>query len=73
MITFKNDTELNVVSDYDYAADMIKEPSNETFRKGEPVDAEVIEHVGAFVTLQFGDGSVAFGVRRDCFEIVENK
>ena len=74
MITFKNDTELCLVTDFDEATDTITGEETETFKAGEPVDADIIdeteEKAEMFVSLQFGDGSVAFGVERECFTVV---
>lgn len=74
MIKFKADTELEVVTDFDEKTDTITGSETETFKAGEPVDADIIddreEKGEQFVDLQFGDGSVAFGVQRSCFDIV---
>jgi hypothetical protein len=77
MITFKNDTELCIVTDYDEATDTIKGETIETFKAGEPVDADIIneteEKTEMFVSLQFADGSVAFGVQRESFTVVNKE
>jgi len=79
MISFKNDTELTLVTSFDEKTDTITGEETETFKAGEPVDAEIIEDESTsleekgeqFVTLEFGDGSVAFGVQRDCFTVLD--
>ncbi len=77
MITFKTDTELTIVTDYDEATDNITGETTETFKAGELVDADIIneteEKTEMFVALQFGDGSVAFGVQRESFTVVNDK
>lgn len=75
MITFKANTELNLVTSFDEKTDTITGEAIETFKAGEKVDADIIddreEKGEMFVDLQFGDGSVAFGVQRDCFDIID--
>jgi hypothetical protein len=72
MIRFNKDTELTIVEGYDEKNDNITKESTEVFKEGEPVDATIVnsteEKGDAYVDLQFGDGSVAFGVQRICFE-----
>ena len=74
MITFKKDTTLTVITDFDESNDNILDESENTFVAGEPVDATIInEEVQkgeAYVDLQFGDGSMALGVLRENFEIL---
>ena len=74
MIKFKKDTTLAIVTDFDEATDNILGEEIETFKAGEPVDAEIIDEIKEkterFTTLQFGDGSVALGVDRKCFTVV---
>lgn len=74
MIKFKFDTQLEVVTDFDEKTDNITGVETETFKAGERVDAEIIsdreEKGDVFVDLQFGEGSVAFGVQRDSFEVI---
>ena len=75
MIRFKQDTTLQVVSGFDEATDNITEESEETFKKGKPVDADIVDtpYNGGYVDLQFGDGSVCFCVQRNCFTIIKGK
>jgi len=74
MISFKIDTELEVVTDFDEKADQIVGQENDTFRAGEEVDVQIVEEYqikgDTYCDLQFGDGSVAFGVRRDTFTVL---
>ncbi len=69
MIRFNQDTELTLITDYDEENDNITGEETEVFKAGEPVDAEIIAWIngGEYVDLQFGDGSVALTVQRDCF------
>lgn len=71
MIKFKQDTTLTVVSGFDEETDNITEESEDTFKKGEAVDADIVDDDGPFVDLQFGDGSVCYGVQRESFEVIE--
>jgi len=74
MIKFKQDTTLQIIEGYDEEADNIVEEFEETFKKGELVDADIVsdDDDSDYVDIQFGDGgSVAFRIQRDCFEVVE--
>ena len=74
MITFNQDTELTIVEGFDEETDNITSESVETFKKGEPVDADIVSENGEYVDLQFGGGGgVAFGVQRSCFTVVNEK
>lgn len=70
MITFKQQTTLSVVERFNEAKDEIEEQSEETFAAGEKVDAEIIDEDGPFVTLEFGNGGVAFSVERESFDVL---
>ena len=70
MIAFKNDCELFIVDQYDEATDTIVENRIELFKAGEPVDAEIVAEEGHFVQLKFGNGSQAFTVQRECFDVL---
>ena len=78
MIKFKQDTTLQVVEGYDEENDNITEEVEETFKKGELVSADIVsdddnsDDDSDYVDIQFGDGSVAFRIQRDCFEVVES-
>ena len=60
---------------FDEDMDNITDTKMEVFKGGEIIDAEIIDgnDVGETCDLQFGDGSVAYSVQRDCFIIVEDK
>jgi hypothetical protein len=80
MIQFLTETTLTIVEGYDEATDNITEESVETFKTGEPVDADIVSEeetkdpVQGYVDLQFGGGGgVAFGVQRSCFEVIPDK
>jgi len=75
MIAFKKDTELFIVDRYDEATDTIAESHDEVFKAGEPVDADIVgpvENGNPYVQLQFGDGSVVYGVQRECFDVLND-
>ena len=74
MIRFKKDTELEIVESFDEEHDTIAEQSTETFKAGEPVDADIVDQDGEWVNLQFGSGGgLALGVQRSCFEVIPVK
>lgn len=71
MITFKQDTELEIVDKFNEETDNIEENHNETFKAGEEVDADIVSENGQYVDLQFGGGGgVAFGVQRESFNVL---
>lgn len=70
-IQFKQDTQLEVITDYNTIMGFIISSHNETFRKDEITpDVEIIDGVTPeYCDLQFGDGSVCYGVQRACFDV----
>jgi hypothetical protein len=73
MIAFKKDIELTVVTEFDEATDNITGEEKDIFKAGEPVDADILDrgdNTENYVDLQFGDGSMAFGVERSSFDIL---
>ena len=69
MIKFIQETTLTIVENFNEAEDRIEEQTEETFKAGEPVDADIVSLDGEYVDLQFGyGGGVAFGVPRNSFE-----
>ena len=74
-IKFTHATELEVVTDYDGDTER-PQTVNEVFSPGDQIEVDVVGCSGAprqsdhSLDLQFGDGSVAFGVPGDCFEPV---
>ena len=73
MISFKQNTTLQIIEEFDEKHDEIIAQSEETFKAGQPVDADITSEDGPFCELQFGDGSVAFAVERDSFDILPGK
>lgn len=74
LFAFKEDTELTLVTGFDEATDTITEEEDEFFRAGEIFEADVIpSDRRGYVDLQFGDGSVAFGVNLKAFASVTVK
>ena len=70
MIRFKEDIELTIVTDYDVTMDNIIDETTQVFKAGEDVDADIFhEDDTNYVDIQFGDGSVALSVQRECFEV----
>jgi len=70
-IAFKKDTELFIVTEFDEAHDNIMGSKVEVFRAGEAVEVEIIDGEFNHCDLQFGDGSVAHGIFRECFTVLE--
>lgn len=73
MISFIKDTKLEVIDSFDEVADEVEDCHYETFKAGEPVDAEIVDEDAGHVHLQFGSGGVAFGVERSMFVIIPEK
>ncbi len=77
MIIFKQDTELEVIIRFDEKRDVIAEQGNETFKKGESVDADVYNTYGKgknrYADIQYGDGTVSTGVLRSSFTVKRDK
>lgn len=70
MITFKQNTTLQIIEEFDEKHDEIIAQSEETFKAGEQVDASITTQNGPFCELQFADGCVAFAVERDSFTVL---
>src|SRR6266704_1612522 len=71
MIKFKEDIQLEIVISFDEKNDTIAEQGNETFKAGQPVDAEIVNDDGGdYVDLQFADGTMALTVQRSSFDII---
>jgi hypothetical protein len=73
MIAFKQQTTLTVVEEFNEARDEVVAQSQETFKANERVDADIIEEDGPFVTLEFGNGGVAFAVERESFNVLDEQ
>lgn len=67
-IKFIKDAELEVTESYDEEADFA-ETHTETFRAGESVEADVFDDRGDSVNVQFGDGSVVYGLPKSLIEM----
>lgn len=66
MITFKEDTELEIIERYNEDADCVEEESTEIFKANVKVDADIVfEDEEGNMEIQFGDGSIAFCNRKD--------
>lgn len=73
MIAFKQQTTLTVITEFNEKRDEIEGQNEETFQANERVDADIIEEDGPFVTLEFGDGGVAFAVERESFNVLDEQ
>jgi len=71
MIRFRTDTTLQVVTEFDEKNDNIVDEVEEHFKAGDKAEADIFSEDGDYVDLQFGDGSVALSVLRDCFETLD--
>jgi len=71
MIAFKRQTTLTVIEEFNEKRDEVTAQSQETFQANEQVDADIIEEDGPFVTLEFGNGGVAFAVERESFNLLD--
>ena len=72
MIIFNKPVTLQVIEEFDAELDMITSECEETFEKDQRVDAEVVsQEVEGKVDLQFADGSMAFNVDRNVFDVVD--
>ena len=73
MISFKQDTELEIVISFDEKNDRIAEQGKETFKKGELVDADIYNNYGDYADIQYGDGTVSTGILRSSFVVKREK
>jgi prepilin-type processing-associated H-X9-DG protein len=70
MIRFLKETTLQVIEGFDEATDSITEEAEETFKNGEKADGDIFNEHGNYADIQFGDGSVAYNVPKDRFEVI---
>ena len=71
MLRFRSRTAVQVIEGFDEKTDAITNQYEEIFEQGEKVDADIYyeERDGnGTVDIQFGDGSIAMGVPKDCIE-----
>lgn len=73
-IKFKEPAELEVVVNFDEQTETAQ-TETEVFNPGDTAEADVIETNENFgtATIQFGDGSVAYGVPMNVFDVVEKE
>ena len=72
MLRFRKEYTVQVIENFDEKTDQITDQTEETFKQGEEVDADIYEEredVGT-VDIQFGDGSICLGVPKDCIEVI---
>ena len=70
MIRFNQDATLVVVDYFDEDTETTHE-HDEAFVAGEEVDVDIVDIERGYAQLQFGDGSVAYGVPVDLFEEIK--
>ena len=70
MIKFNKDVELEVTTHYDEETDTAL-TENERFYNGEIVDGDIFNEFEDRVHIQFGDGSVVYGLEKNCFDLVD--
>jgi hypothetical protein len=72
-LIFLEDIELEIVENYDEEDDSY-ESVDEVFHKGEEIDdVDIMDKHDDFFNVQFGDGSVAFGVPCAVVKITEEE
>ena len=68
-ISFNQDTDLTVVTEFDEETDNIVNEEVMSFKAGEPVDCMILgDENEDYIDIEFPKG-VAFGVQFDCFTI----
>jgi len=68
-IKFKEDCGFSIVESVD-KKDNVTEV-DETFSKDEVIEGDIIDDQGDYVSFQFGDGSMIFGLKKSLFETIE--
>jgi len=70
-LRFKRSAQIEVVESYDEAADKA-ETTTETFSPGDEVEVDVLSVIGdgERISIQFPDGSCAYCVNSEVFEVV---
>jgi hypothetical protein len=69
MIRFRTDTELEIVETFDETTEQA-ETVLEKFEQDDRADGDIFDETEDTADIQFGDGSVAFNVSKDLFEII---
>ena len=72
-IRFNRDVELQIIETFDDALDEVTSACFETFKAGEVHDVEIMDWDSVksdICTIQFGDGSCAYGVSTKWFDEV---
>lgn len=70
-IRFTKDSEIEVVEYYDEENDKAV-TTKEIFKKDEVTEIDILndERNDGTIDVQFGDGTVCFGLLKECFEII---
>ena len=69
-IRWLDEIDLTVVTDFDEKNEIADE-GFEIVEKGEVNEVDILDDSGEAVDMQFGNGSVAFGVSKECFTVIE--
>jgi hypothetical protein len=70
IIKFTEDVLLEFTESYDEETD-VAETTDEYFKKGETLEGDIVGEHPKTISLQAADGSVCYGIPRDCFEEVK--
>lgn len=71
MIKFTTKTELQIVEDCVEENDYAPATCVETFEPNQMIAGEVIEDENGYADIQFGDGSMTYGVPTSLFTVVQ--
>lgn len=44
---------------------------DETFKPNEIFEGDIVDDQGEYVSFQFGDGSMIFGLKKELYEVIE--
>ncbi len=69
-IKWLKDVTITCVESYDEKNGMVDE-TDESFVKDEVTEFDIFDDRGITVNIQFGDGSVAYGVPKSIYEVIE--
>ena len=69
-IRFTKDCGFTVIESVDDEGETTSQ-YDETFIKDEVMEGDIVDDEGEYVSFQFGDSSMIFGLKKELFEIVE--
>jgi hypothetical protein len=70
-IKFKDDYSCTLIIAYDEKNDCPIE-EDETFPAGSIEEVNILEDYGEYISVQFGDGSCLYGLKKEHFDIVNS-